>query len=83
MAAKPDLPTSEAPLPVHCFDESVELDDPKPFPTWQPSPAQIAAWGPIVRAETETLKENNRLHAAELAAARRDEFDGDDDDEGI
>ena len=32
-------------LPVGQFDESVQIDDPKPFERWQPSPRQIRDWG--------------------------------------
>ncbi len=40
-------------LPVKHFDESIGLDDPKPFPSWEPSPRQIAEWAAQIRAERE------------------------------
>jgi hypothetical protein len=43
-------------LPVHSFDESIGLDDPKPFPSWEPSPAQIEEWSAIIRDEREAMK---------------------------
>jgi len=38
-------------LPVKSFDESIGLDDEKPFPTWQPSPRQIREFGRQIRSE--------------------------------
>lgn len=31
------------------FDESIGLDDPIPFPGWQPSLRQISAWCQVIR----------------------------------
>jgi hypothetical protein len=33
-----------------------ELDDPKPFASWEPSPRQIEEWAAIIRDEREALK---------------------------
>ena len=43
-------------LPVNRFDESITLDDPRPFEGWEPSPGQIAEWSAIIRDEREAEK---------------------------
>ena len=43
-------------LPVKHFDESIGLDDPKPFPTWEPSPSQIERWAAEIRVEREAAR---------------------------
>ncbi len=55
MAQNPE-PTAADTLPVNRFDESITLDDPKPFEGWEPSPAQIAEWSAIIRDEREAEK---------------------------
>ena len=55
-------------LPLRHFDESVGLDDPRPFEGWEPSPRQIREWAAIIRSENgdghhserEKLQEINR-----------------------
>ncbi len=47
----PRLPDSD-----DTFEEGVGLNDPRPSKYWNPSPRQIAEWGPIVREETQLLK---------------------------
>ena len=43
-------------LPMDQFDESIELDDPRPFEGWEPSPAQIERWALQIRDEREAMK---------------------------
>lgn len=51
MPANPDPQDTSCELPTHTFDDSVELDDPRPSQAWQPSPAQIARWAEQIRRE--------------------------------
>lgn len=43
--------STQAELPIHSFDENVQLDDEKPFPNWVPSPRQIREFGRMIREE--------------------------------
>ncbi len=52
MATNSD-PSAADTLPVNRFDESITLDDPKPFEGWEPSPRQIAEWSAQIREERE------------------------------
>ncbi len=45
---KADIPDSVSRHFAEC-----ELDDAKPFPSWLPSPEQIAAWSARIREERE------------------------------
>jgi len=45
-----------AELPIRSFDESIQLDDEKPFPTWVPSPKQIRKFGRQIRLENFTAR---------------------------
>lgn len=49
------------------FDETIKLNDPRPSPFWNPTPEQIAEWGPIVREETQQQKRE----ALQVMRARR------------
>jgi hypothetical protein len=43
-------------LPLQQFDESIGIDDAKPFPSWEPSPSQIREWSAVIRGEREDAK---------------------------
>jgi hypothetical protein len=64
----------------HRFDESVRLDDPKPFMEWEPSPRQIAEWASIIRAENEERKREERLGRLNPAEVEVDIPDASDDE---
>ena len=49
----PETSHKTEPLPVRHFAEC-ELDDPKPAPSWEPSPEQIQRWAAQIRDERET-----------------------------
>jgi hypothetical protein len=51
----PTTNTEADSLPTAHFAEC-ELDDPKPFPSWEPSPSQIERWAAEIREEREALK---------------------------
>jgi hypothetical protein len=46
-------------LPVKHFAEC-ELDDPKPFPSWEPSPSQIKRWAAEIRVEREDAQKESQ-----------------------
>jgi len=46
-------------MPLPNFDESVGIDDPRPFEGWEPSPRQIAEWAAIIREEREAEKQED------------------------
>jgi hypothetical protein len=48
-----------APLPVQNF-APCELDDPKPFEGWEPSPAQIERWAAEIRAERQDAQKESQ-----------------------
>ena len=48
---EPDIPDSVSSHFAEC-----ELDDPKPFPTWEPSPSQIERWAAEIRVEREAAR---------------------------
>ena len=51
--SKANTETATKPMPLKNFDESIGLDDPRPFPSWEPSPRQIAEWAAQIREERE------------------------------
>ena len=83
MTSKPKTPrvrnrvAKAAPVARGPFDESVGLDDPRPFATWEPSPRQILEWAAQIRDEN-----NERAGLVQRSAWERSRDDTTDlDDE--
>ena len=65
------------------FDESVQIDDPKPFVSWVPSQKQIAEFSAIVRSGWTPAERMRHMNPALRPIVRNadgsaEEMDGDD-----